>query len=322
MNQPIEFPKDFERFVRLGKVAIENGELLKATEHFSAAYETEQDFSINMLLVSTLLEIGEVKEAFDYAKEMVQDYNQSVSHLGLYIQVLVQNRLFIEATSLIEGKKGSVSVEEEALLNEYLEQVKQTEQAYQQLEFRRIKEIMKELIELSTLDYFAQIQTIKKIETLPTQNFEEIAQHLLINDQLHQLVRSKILEELVHIKSQKMVEFLWLDEKIYQVQPDCLTLPEKTQAYQSVSAELEKRLINDNPSLLLNLMNEVHLQFALLFPFADEKVSNPHLWALNYLAEQGEDIPGTPVELEADWQPIQQLKNQLQNLILQLYLQE
>lgn len=321
MNQ-IEFPKEFQRLVRLGKHALDEGELLKATEYFSSAYDLEQDFSVNLLLVSTLLELGEADKAFEYAKEMWHEYFKSIDYLGLYLQILLQKRLFIQATSLIESKRETANTDEQHLLDDYQEQITQTEHAYQQLEYRKVKEGIKNLQSLSAADYLTQMGEIKKIETLPTEVFESLSATFLKDEHLHQLVRSKVLEELVKIQSEQTYDFLWLDEKMYTVVPKNLLFPASAKTYQQVSSLLEEKLVNDNPSLLLDMMNEVRLHFALLFPYADEKIKNPYLWAVSYLVDYAEYNLQADARLdENEWEAIQQLKEQLQEQMQKLYFQ-
>ena len=321
MNQ-IEFPKEFQRFVRLGRHALDEGESLKAIEYLASAYDLEQDFSVNLLLVSTLLELGEEDRAFEYAKEMWQEYVQSIDYLGLYLQVLLQKRLFIEATSLVKSKRKAATVDQEKLLDEYQEQIIQTEHAYQQLEFRKINERIRTLKEISNANYLEQMNEIKYIKTLPTEAFVSLAETLLIDGRLHQLVRSKVLEELVNIQSNHPYDFLWLDEKRYSVVPKNLLLPASSTSYQQVSKILEEQLINENPSLLINIMNEVRLHFALLFPYADEKITNPSLWASSYLVDYAEyNLQTVQQRDENEWETITQLKEQLREQMQKLYFQ-
>ncbi|KAF1298620.1 hypothetical protein BAU15_10865 [Enterococcus sp. JM4C] len=319
MNQPIEFPKNVKRYVRLGKLALEDEELLKAVEYFTAAYEMKQDFDVNRLLVTSLVDIGEFDLAFEYADEMRMNYFQAVEYLAIYLQLLLHRRRFIEATSMVlTRKKTAEDPDDVTLLSGYLRQIEHTGRAYQHLEPERIKKTLNDLKKLPLINYHQQMATIKNIEILPTDIFEDLAQKLSNNQQLHQLVRSKVLEELVKIESEKSVDFRWLDGEIYPLIPSTLVLPAATRSYQIISREVERALINDNPSLLLTVTSELKLHFALLFPFADKNIKDSHLWAQSYLDEQGTSIKAEDQEV---FQKICQLKQRLQAQVQQLYFQ-
>ncbi len=132
--------------------------------------------------------------------------------------------------------------------------VRQSELLYQQFEVKKIEELKKELSGLNHYDYYQQLSIIRKSVQLPQDEFFEVAKNLLIDANIHNLVRSWVLEEMSRLHYKKEVEFLWRDNELYKVVPASLARPLETSSYQRIVLYLEKELMHNNHILYLDLL--------------------------------------------------------------------
>lgn len=290
LTNKIPFPKNYERFIELGQEAIQQNNLLEAIDYFEQAYMIQQDFPLNLVLVNMYLEVGYNEQAFSLAVEMKEEYFAYLDYTELYIQILIKNHMFIQAHSIINERILMEQSGEMRKLISLKKKIRHVELMYRQFEDVKIKELKEELDCLNTHNYYEQLAIIKKAGKLPQDEFIAIGKKILLNDQVHNLVRSWILEEFVNLHVKEKIEFLWRDNKKYSVIPAVAGTPLDSAAYQRILLFLEKELINDNPILLVDITEEIKLHFALLYPLADEIIENPKLWAVSYIISYNHSI--------------------------------
>ncbi|MGX7136618.1 tetratricopeptide repeat protein [Enterococcus silesiacus] len=290
LTNKIPFPKNYERFIELGQEALKQNNLIEAVGYYEQAYAIRQDFPLNVVLVNTYLETGENEQALSLASEMKEKYFAYLDYLELYIQILIQNHLFIQAHSIINERILMEQSGEMRKLISLKKKIRHVELMYQQFEVGKIKELKEELNHLNQHNYYEQLAIVKKAGQLPQDEFLVIGKKILLDEQVHNLVRSWILEELVSLHVKEEVEFLWRDNQKYMVVPATVGGPLDCAAYQRILLFLEKELINDNPILLVDIMEEIRLHFALLYPLADKIIENPKLWAVSYIISYNHSI--------------------------------
>ena len=284
LTNQIPFPKNYERFIELGQEAIKKNNLIEAVDYYEQAYAIQQDFPLNLVLVNIYLELGENEQALSLASEMKEKYFANLDYMEIYIQILIQNHMFIQAHSLINERILMEQSGEMRKLISLKKKIRHVELMYQEFEVGKIKELQKELDHLNTHNYYEQIAIVKKAGQLPHDEFIVIGKKILLDAHVHNLVRSWILEELASLHLKEEVQFLWRDNKKYTVIPACIGTPLDSAAYQRILLFLEKELINDDPILLVDIMEEIRLHFALLYPLADEIIKDPRLWAISYIS--------------------------------------
>ncbi|WP_339099579.1 hypothetical protein [Enterococcus sp. DIV0849a] len=290
LTNKIPFPKNYERFIELGQEAIKNNHLIEAVDYYEQAYAIRQDFPLNLVLVNMYLETGENKQALSLASEMKEKYFAYLDYMEIYIQILIQNHMFIQAHSIINER---ILVEQSGEMRKLIslkKKIRHVELMYQQFEVGKIKELKEELDHLNKHNYYEQMAIVKKAGQLPQDEFIVIGKKILLDERVHNLVRSWILEELVSLHVKEEVEFLWRDNKKYTVVPASVGTPLDSAAYQRILLFLEKELINDDPILLVDIMEEIRLHFALLYPLADEIIKDPRLWAVSYVISYNHSI--------------------------------
>ncbi|MBO0440045.1 hypothetical protein JZO69_06705 [Enterococcus sp. DIV0869a] len=290
MTNKIPFPKNYERFIELGQEAVKRDNLIEAVDCFEQAYSIQQDFPLNLVLVNTYLQVGENEQALSLASEMKEKYFAYLDYMELYIQVLIKNNMFIQAHSIINERILMEQSGEMRKLISLKKKIRHVELMYQQFEVGKIKELKEELDCLNAHNYYEQLAIVKKAGKLPQDEFIMIGKKILLDDRVHNLVRSWILEELASLHFKEEVEFLWRDDKKYTVVPATVGTPLDSAAYQRILLFLEKELINDDPILLVDIMEEIRLHFALLYPLADEIIENPRLWAVSYIISYNHSI--------------------------------
>ena len=290
LTNKIPFPKNYERFIELGQEAVKRDNLIEAVDCFEQAYSIQQDFPLNLVLVNTYLQVGENEQALSLASEMKEKYFAYLDYMELYVQVLIKNNMFIQAHSIINERILMEQSGEMRKLISLKKKIRHVELMYQQFEVGKIKELKEELDCLNAHNYYEQLAIVKKAGKLPQDEFIMIGKKILLDDRVHNLVRSWILEELASLHFKEEVEFLWRDDKKYTVVPATAGTPLDSAAYQRILLFLEKELINDDPILLVDIMEEIRLHFALLYPLADEIIENPRLWAVSYIISYNHSI--------------------------------
>lgn len=243
-------------------------------------------------MVNTYIAIGENQEALTLAEEMKKQYLSCIEYMETYIQVLILNYQFLSAHGIINERILMENSGEMRALVGVKKKVRQSELLYQQFEVKRIEALKKELKGLNRCDYYQQLSIIRKSAQLPQEEFYEIAKEILVDAKIHNLVRSRVLEELSRLHYKKEVEFLWRDNQLYTVVPATLARPLETSSYQRIVLYLEKELLHNNHILYLDLLEEIRLHFALIYPFSDRLIEEPKLWAMCYIASYSDEAAG------------------------------
>lgn len=286
----IPFPKNYERFIELGQEAMSESKLIDAVECFQKAYAIRQDFPLNFLITSTYLEIGENEQALFLASEMKEEYISCLDYVELYIQILIANHKFIHAHSIINERILREKSGEMKQLISLKKKVRHSELMYEQFEISKIRELKDELCRLKEHNYYEQLAIVKKSVHLPQEEFISIGKHILLDKEVHNLVRSWVLEEFAHLHIKEEIEFLTGDQEVHKIIPAKIGGPLDCASYQRILLFLEKELINNDPILLLDLMEEIRLHFALLYPLADQVITDPNLWAISYIIAHNESV--------------------------------
>lgn len=290
MDNQIPFPKNYERYIVLGQEFMDQGNLSEALNAFQQAYKIKKDFPLNFLISSTYLELGEAQQALHMAVEMKTKYLSCTDYLSFYIQLLISNHEFIHAHSLINERILQEKSGEMGHLIALKKKIRQDELMYEQFEASKINKLKNELSVLKQHSYYEQLAIVKKAAYLPQEEFIKMGKKILVDKEVHQLVRSWILEEFARLHVKEPVKVLWREEEIHQVTPAQIGGPLDCGAYQHMILFLEKELMNNDPILLLDLREEVRLHFALLYPVADQVVENPKLWAITYIVAYNESM--------------------------------
>lgn len=290
MSNKVQFPKNYDRFIELGKEAAAQKNMVEAISYYEEAYGIRQEFPLNYLLVSAYITVGENQEALTLAQEMIKQYLSCIEYMETYTQVLILNHRFLSAHGIINERILMENSGEMRALVGMKKKVRQSELLYQQFEVKKIEELKKELSGLNRCDYYQQLSVIKKAVQLPQEEFFEVAKEILVDGKIHNLVRSWVLEEMSRLHYKKEVEFLWRDNQLHTVVPASLARPQETSSYQRIVLYLEKELMHNNHILYLDLLEEIRIHFALIYPFSDKLIEDPKLWAICYIVSYSDEL--------------------------------
>lgn len=281
---------------QLGQEAMEAGDFIHALAYFQKAYQEKPSFHLNRRIVRMLMETGQYREGLEATEDWRENYLQSSKALPMYFQLLLQNQQFITAHKLLVGMKRTETLDESQ--QEVLKQQLETAENYaEQFDSISRNQKLAAFRQIAEYPVSQQFHLLKDLECLTLKEYERLAKQVLLNPQMNYFGRIRIVEELVQLKLKEEYAVLWFDETIKKFQPNQLASPEENPTYLEVLHELEAQLENQNPSLLLELKEETRLHFALLYPFAEEYVSNPKTWAKAYILDYTQADTGQTEDL-------------------------
>jgi hypothetical protein len=317
MGEKIEFPKNFERYVDLGQEAMQREDFLKAIQYFSLAYAIESDFPLNFLLANTYFDIGEYEKALELSRDFLEDYYSHIEFFSFYIQILTMNKKFIEAHRQINSRIYNNHFNDIDVLLRMKKEVRRNELLYKQFERKKINELKSILLELPNLGFSEQMNKSKAMMNLPQEDFIELSSIFLKTREVHLLVRNWILEMLVHMSVHDELDVLLFNGTIKRLNPSELKLPYENESFLETVEALDILLGMVDPILLVNLMEEVRLFFAMLYPVADEVVSEPLLWAKSFVVDYSTDIeiPEISEAQNDSMEKIKKVKHILRNAV-------
>ncbi|MTD42387.1 hypothetical protein GIX45_27930 [Erwinia sp. CPCC 100877] len=307
MSNKIPFPSNYERFIKLGQKAIKENNLREALNFFEKAYVIVPDFPLNYIIVDLCLELDENERALEIASEMRADYYSHWNCRENDEQLLLKNNKITHSHSIINKQilmKQKSNKNNLAFLKSKLRYVKLR---HQSIESKDLQEVKGQLLHLNEYEYYDQLAIIKKAVQLPQEEFIDIGKDVLLNNELHNLVRSWVLEELCYLGYQEKVTFLWRDQQKYSIVPAEAGAPLEGSAYQRIRLFLEKELLNEDFLLLVKIVEELNLHFALLYPMADEVIKDPALWAISYIISS-KPVAAYKYQLYNQWREIKEIQ--------------
>lgn len=280
MGQQIPFPQNFAQLVRLGKMASEQRKWPQAIAHLRAAYQYKQTFDVNILLVTALLADQQYQQAAALAQEKVTDYLSSATACPLYVKTLLTTHQFIAVRKLCIARPAGL---ETSFWHQQALAVQQAEVAYRTAAPTQIAKLKKALYQLSACHFYDQLALTKQAQFLPQTEFIDAVTHLLTDPYIHPLIRAHFLNELRQLKVATALNFFWLDGKKHTVKPSALTAITTAPQFLQLYQQINQQLLSD-PIAKQNVLKELTLHAAYLYPFADKVIVRPQIWTAVYLA--------------------------------------
>ncbi|MFC6170752.1 hypothetical protein [Loigolactobacillus jiayinensis] len=280
MGEKIPFPQNFARFVELGQQASQQQQWPQAIEHLQAAYALAQTFAVNVLLVTALIADEQYQQAATLAQEKVDDYLAAPTECALYLTVLRQTHNFIGGRKICQAQP---VVQAATFWSQELVAIEQAEKSYRQQASQQIATLAKALYQLSAVPIYEQLNLVKQAQHLPLTEFIRASRRLLTDRYVHPLLRANFLDELRQLGVTTAVDYLWLDDTIKAVEPADLGAITAASSLQKLQDQLLTVLAAD-PVLSQTITGELALQAAYLYPFADQVIVQPKIWAAVYQA--------------------------------------
>lgn len=307
MGDQIEFPKNYGMYMQLAMVALEDGNYEEATEQLKKAYQLKDENSLNVLLVSTLYENGQIREALDYALEKQAFYEKNEKRFLFFVELLIETNQFLQARKFIDqNKKGIAQYTSNWLqLDEELID-KQYQKDKERVEYE--KNVVKKLYSLAAVSHEEQFQLVNEAANLKTDNVEKAAVSVFQNPYVHPLARSGYLSLLIERQSEKKFLYNWFDVSKSIIPAETLPFDQNPVLVRAVH-EIDS-VFYQNPSLRELVLNELITLLMNLFPFISDVIEEEAeivdwikvvSYKINGDSDSLEEIAEEKIEIVTEW---------------------
>ncbi|MCT3528662.1 hypothetical protein EFR49_03810 [Latilactobacillus curvatus] len=301
MGDITQFPDQYDRLIRMGKVALNQQNWQQACDHFEAAYQLEQTLSANLLWASALIEAGDPQTALTIVEEQQADYLQQTDLVRFYLALLLNNHRFITANQVWEALRHATIAPQ--VIKTLRMMITAAELEYQANHQAAIQKQAEGLYNLTAHPLAEQLAMLTQAEQLPRNVYVTSIAPILTNPYSHAFVKTTVIETLVQLNIEQLVTMQWFEQTKTFVPAD-IQLMEESPTFNAVLAALNEQLATKDPTLLAQVMVDVEMGFAYLYPFEAEIMYNPTEWAQAWLKQLlGPDYTASVVISEKiqDW---------------------
>lgn len=301
MGDITQFPDQYDRLIRMGKVALNQQNWQQACDHFEAAYQLEQTLSANLLWASALIEAGDPQTALTIVEEQQADYLQQTDLVRFYLALLLNNHRFITANQVWEALRHATIAPQ--VIKTLRMMITAAELEYQANHQAAIQKQAEGLYNLTAHPLAEQLAMLTQAEQLPRNVYVTSITPILTNPYSHAFVKTTVIETLVQLNIEQLVTMQWFEQTKTFVPAD-IQLMEESPTFNAVLAALNEQLATEDLILLAQVMADVEMGFAYLYPFEAEIMYNPTEWAQAWLKQLlGPDYTASVVISEKiqDW---------------------
>ncbi|MGX7203839.1 tetratricopeptide repeat protein [Enterococcus pingfangensis] len=300
---PIEFPNNDQYYLALAEEAFSAGNYQQALENYQLAYQENPSPKLNRLIASLALEQGEFAEALEYANEAADSYLENAETVDLYLQVQAYSKNFFAAREFLwRAQKDQLLTEEQNEL--WLLRIDDQEAFYQRQQQTLLKQLEEQLSQLPTLMPMEQLMLVRKIKQLPEERLRSLAEAFMIDPKVAPLVRSYLFESLARVGVADKVRYLTIQAEIVELSPAETGFDVTLQT--EIETRLDEKLSDNDPILLANILEQVKLEMAFLYPLQPAYLK-PEAWASSYLADYLDEAEALDETIEAIREKIKQL---------------
>lgn len=266
--------------------AIDQKAWSQALAIYEELYQIEQSVAINRQLVSLSVRLEQFQLGQQYLLDNLDEYLKSKDDLDDLVLIFVRNQNYILAHEIINK-----------IFNPTLYQYATQKLAQQEDEARTIlqatfKARIREFKYLGIHDFAMQYHSYQTGLQLPLREHLAVARHLLVDEDVSDLVRITILASFMSLKVPGEVEFLWLDEKLYKRTLSEMMPPLATETAFVIQDTLYTELEDDDPVTLAALEQNIILRVRAAFPFVEQVITDPVTWTKYQIARfRGEKLP-------------------------------
>jgi len=299
---PIEFPNNDHYYLTLAEEAFSAGNYSQALENYKQAYQETPSPKLNRLITSLALEQGKFSDALEYAEEESESYLETPDTIDLFLRIQLYSQKFFAAREFLwRAQKVKELTEEQK--NLWTMRINDQEAFYQRQQQEVIKQLEFELNQIPSMKAMEQLVFVRKIKQLPEERLKLLAKKFMLDPQVAPLVRSYLFESLARVGVTEKVRYLTIQDEIVELSPTSSGLDDFLQ--NGIENWLNKYLSNDNPVLLTNLLEQMKLEMAFLYPL-QSSFANPEAWAASYLSEYSEWTEPLDAGVEAIREEIKQ----------------
>lgn len=278
---PIEFPNNDHYYLTLAEEAFSAGNNLKALENYKLAYRENPSAKLNHLIASLALEQGNFAEALEFSEEKSDSYLEAPETIDIYLQIQLYSYNFFAAREFLWRAKKMKRLTEEQR-NIWLMRIEDQEAFYQKQQQAIMKQLESEISQLPLLSSMEQLISVRKIKQLPEERLQALAKKFMLEPKVAPLVRSYLFESLARIGVSDKVRYLTVLDEIVELSPTTTGLDETLQ--NEISTHLDECLGDEDPTLLANILEQVKLEMAFLYPLQGS-FKKTKAWVTSYLSE-------------------------------------
>lgn len=278
---PIEFPNNDHYYLALAEEAFSSGDYLQALVNYQLAYQKNPSAKLNRLIVSLALEQGKVTEALEYANEASESYLESAETVDLYLQVQTSAKRFFVAREFLWRAKKTKSLTEEQN-DRWSMRIDDQELFHQRQQQTMLKQLEVQLRQLPKVSTMEQLLLVRTVKQLPEERLRVLAENFMVDPKVAPLVRSYLFESLARIGTVDKVRYLTIQAEIVELSPTEIDFSEGLQ--NKIEAGLAERLEDEDPVFLANILEQVKLEMAFLYPLQNSYLK-PEAWIASYLSE-------------------------------------
>ncbi|HZK23637.1 MAG TPA: hypothetical protein VFC62_05990, partial [Atopostipes sp.] len=260
----------------------------QAIEYFKKVYENDKSLEVNRLYSAALFTSERVDKALEIANDLKDTYISNEEMSVFYAMLLIKNHLFLEAEVLIQNYLSSPN---SPFYNEWetIEKELEKEREIVRLELeKKIVECINELNGIQTYPLEKQSEIIANAHIVDLTDLKKVAKRIFIDSQIPSTTQKGLLELLIKKEDSQSYDFIWLDG-LRKITPQELDIFEEVEVMEQLLVILESKL-EKNPSIMESIWTEMINDLLVLYPFADEIITNEEFWVELYL--QAFDLKG------------------------------
>ena len=226
---------------------------LKASELLEKQYQLKKTFEINYWLTQAYCKLGQATKAYQLATEYLHEYVKEEKMLSFYVQVGLEAKQTLKMQQLIVALKDQLSVQQVDFLQNEIA-TKPADANYQAF--------LKKFNHLGAFELFEQRLLVQEMYQLTPKDFIASAKKLLIDVDVHQLIKAQLFEELLKLQVTDEINYvnLWSEQQTIKLAH--LVFLEDTKIY----AYYQKKLMDINLIEQAQLAQELYLKLMLLYP--------------------------------------------------------
>ncbi|MFC6296093.1 hypothetical protein ACFQH1_12845 [Lactiplantibacillus daoliensis] len=275
-----------EQLIATGQAAAAAGDWSAATSALEAAYQNDQNYELNLQLVTALCHTQNYTQASLLALEYETRYLESDQTADTLISCLCQSQQFIQARLSAQLRVQSAP----AWLKTTQQRIFAAEQDAERTMAQTLTATMKQFYHLSELPVAAQIPRLTTAKHLTFAKYLTAAKFLLVDPFLHQLSRVEVLYTLKGLGVTDEVTFIWLDQTQLTLIPAKLPVMGADAVSEATQQELRRRLGQQDVALYESLQGLLSLQLMYLYPVPEKIVTDVQTWIDLLIASQTREL--------------------------------
>lgn len=315
MGEKIVFPLNYEGYLKKGLLAFEEGNLQLAEEWIGKAVAIKKADDILPLYLMLLQETDQAEKSLEMITEMRPDIASSISVDDidfLYLKGLSHSGSFDMAREQIEARKNTfgLSMEHQFALEQLEAEVEKVELKNLEKKLKKSSEILQAEKTIDTQPFHKQQTYAQQLKELEDDQFGKIAQRLLMNNNLHRMLKTEIIHQFLARGLHPTVT-VRLDGNEEKLDLAGVVPLIDSKTYKEGMAYIREEIANKNPTMADAMENAFFMQLSLLYPFEDRTILSVTEWLeVLYRIYNGAGSTGEPSE-KSIRDEIEQLENKL-----------